>query len=816
MTQAAATSGQGPIVTVEEQGRRREFASADLPVTLGAGPAADVALAGVSGSIQVGSVSGVFFMQAGRGARNVRLGGEPVTGTRELRDGDVVAFDRARLECRIAGSTLTLRVDSVVTAGDTPPPDLDELARAGNRAADVAITPIAFKPHTTAASTRADRGVSRTTIGLSAGFALLAITAWFAFTAKSVALDIEPAPTSVSLPATWFKLKIGDRFLLRPGSHRVAAELPGYYPLDTRVEVGPLSEQTIPLTMTKLPGLVTLTTEPEVGAQVQVDGVLLGTTPLVDVELTPGVRRVELKAERHLDAAHEIDVSGGGERQSFALALTPDWGVVSLRTEPPGATVLVDGAEAGVTPAALEVMSGEHELEVRLAGYNAWSTRLLVEPNQPQELPDVTLAKADGRVEVASNPSEATVSVNGEFRGRTPLSLRLSPERAHRLTLSKPGYETLTRELSVAADSGRRLQLDLAPQLGEIQVASTPANAEVWVDGERRGATPVTLELTSVSHEIEIRQAGFAVERAELTPRPGFPQKLERTLTQLDETSGGGFAKTLQTSLSQELKLIPAGEFVMGSSRRDAYRRSNEPLRAVRVTHAFYLGAREVTNAEFRAFRPDHDSGTFEGHSLNGDDQPVVNVSWGDVAQYLNWLSVKDGLQPVYEESSGVWAPVRPLRNGYRLPTDAEWEWAARFAGQTAGLQFPWGEEPRPPDRSGNYADVTAAQLLPTALQTYDDGYAVTAPAGSYPANAYGIHDLGGNVAEWVQDFYTLDVFETAERVDDPLGPESGQVHVVRGASWRSATATDLRVAARASGMDGRDDVGFRIARNLR
>ena len=131
-------------------------------------------------------------------------------------------------------------------------------------------------------------------------------------------------------------------------------------------------------------------------------------------------------------------------------------------------------------------------------------------------------------------------------------------------------------------------------------------------------------------------------------------------------------------------------------------------------------------------------------------------------------------------------------------------------------MQFPWGEEPRPPDRSGNYADVTDAQLLPTALQTYDDGYAVTAPAGSYPANAYGIHDLGGNVAEWVQDFYTLDVFETAERVDDPLGPESGQVHVVRGASWRSATATDLRVAARASGMDGRDDVGFRIARNLR
>jgi formylglycine-generating enzyme required for sulfatase activity len=70
-------------------------------------------------------------------------------------------------------------------------------------------------------------------------------------------------------------------------------------------------------------------------------------------------------------------------------------------------------------------------------------------------------------------------------------------------------------------------------------------------------------------------------------------------------------------------------------------------------------------------------------------------------------------------------------------------------------------------------------------------------------------------VAEWVQDFYSLDVVESTQRVDDPLGPESGQLHVVRGASWRSATVTDLRVAARGSGVDGREDLGFRIARNL-
>jgi formylglycine-generating enzyme required for sulfatase activity len=813
VTQRAADNGRQPIVTIEDRGRRHEFAASHLPVSLGAALDSDVVLEGVTGGLQIGRFKDAFFVHAGRGARNLRVGGEPLTGTRELADGDVIAFDRARLTCRIGGGMLTLSIDWIVTAGDTAPPDLEELARGRSRAADVAITPIAFKPGA-ATKVAPKHGPNRATIAISAAFAVLAGVAWFAFTAKSVALDIEPTPTSVSLPSTLFKLKVGDRFLLRPGAHRVAAELPGYYPLDAEIDVGPLADQHIALTLTKLPGLVTLTTEPEVGAEVLVDGVSIGTTPLADVELTPGVHQLELSAPRHLAAARELEVLGGGEKQALAVTLTPDWAVVSLRTNPPGATVLVDGAEAGVTPAAVEIMSGEHAIEVRLAGYNAWSSKLLVEPNQPLELPDVTLSQADGRIELASTPSEASVSVNGEFRGRTPLSLRLSPGREHRVTLTKPGYETATRELSVAADSGRRVEIDLTPQYGDVEVTSTPP-ADVWVDNERRGSTPLQLALTAVSHTIEVRRDGFATERSELTPRPGFPQKLAVTLTQLDEASGGGFATVLRTGERQELRLVPAGQFTMGSSRREVGRRSNEPLRPVRLTRAFYLGAREVTNAQFRAFRPQHDSGEFDGESLNGDDQPVVNVSWDDVAQYLNWLSVKDGLQPVYEEGTRGWAPVVPLRNGYRLPTDAEWEWAARFAGQTAGLLYPWGDSMPPPDRSGNYADVSAARKLPTVLVTYDDGHAASAPVASYEPNGHGIYDLGGNVAEWVQDFYSLDVLESTERVDDPLGPDSGQLHVVRGASWRSATVTDLRVAARGSGIDGREDLGFRIARNL-
>jgi formylglycine-generating enzyme required for sulfatase activity len=225
---------------------------------------------------------------------------------------------------------------------------------------------------------------------------------------------------------------------------------------------------------------------------------------------------------------------------------------------------------------------------------------------------------------------------------------------------------------------------------------------------------------------------------------------------------------------------------------------------------------REVTNAEFRRFDSAHDSGTFSGESLNGDDQPVVDVEWEDAARFLNFLSIEDGLQPVYDTTSDPIKPFRPLRNGYRLPTEAEWSWAARAAGRDAPVIYPWGDALPPPDRSDNFADIAAAEVLPLTLVVYTDGFAVSAPAGSFGANPVGIFDLGGNVAEWVQDFYDIGLTSPPEGVTiDPLGPETGRSHVVQGPSWRSGTAVDLRLAYRNYSDEAREDLGFRIARNL-
>ena len=114
--------------------------------------------------------------------------------------------------------------------------------------------------------------------------------------------------------------------------------------------------------------------------------------------------------------------------------------------------------------------------------------------------------------------------------------------------------------------------------------------------------------------------------------------------------------------------------------------------------------------------------------------------------------------------------------------------------------------------RSGNYADRATLGLVPMSMQGYEDGFQRSAPVASFAANAHGIRDLGGNVAEWVNDFYDASM-GLKKLVRDPTGPVSGRFRVVRGASWRHGSITELRLSYRDYSDDKRDDIGFRIAR---
>lgn len=270
-------------------------------------------------------------------------------------------------------------------------------------------------------------------------------------------------------------------------------------------------------------------------------------------------------------------------------------------------------------------------------------------------------------------------------------------------------------------------------------------------------------------------------------------------------------------SLGMVFVRVPAGHFVMGSHESpEAFARDypqlepqrftqlgdEAPLHQVRIRHAFYLGQYEVTVGQFRRFieasgyrpepeadgtgaygyNPQYDPSTtqrgdaFEGRNpryswrnpgfAQGDDHPVVNVTWNDAQALAAWLSAREG-------------------HRYRLPTEAEWEYACRAGTRT---RYPHGDDPQGLVRTANVFDQDSAAFWPKwqnqALAGHD-GHAFTAPVGSYAPNAFGLYDMVGNAWEWTADWHADDYYAHSP-ADDPPGPAQGTVRVRRGGSWHT------------------------------
>jgi formylglycine-generating enzyme required for sulfatase activity len=313
---------------------------------------------------------------------------------------------------------------------------------------------------------------------------------------------------------------------------------------------------------------------------------------------------------------------------------------------------------------------------------------------------------------------------------------------------------------------------------------------------------------------VSIQKEGYVTYNSAVLPRPGIAQSVRIKLLTLEQHKWKNIKPLINTVAGSQLKLFKVdAKFSMGASRREQGRRSNEAIRPVQLTRAFYLGTSAVTNAEYREFVKQHSSGHVKGNSLNGEKYPVVNITWSAAAAYCNWLSEQENLTPFYQVENGEVTGINPQSNGYRMPTEAEWAWAARVKTDGSLLKFPWGSAFPITEKSGNYGDRRAAALLGNIQATYDDGYAVTAPKASFSANHNGLFDMGGNVAEWVSDYYGIKT-GLSRRVDvDPTGPQQGSHHVIRGSSWAHGTVTDLRLAFRDYGSDKRTDLGFRVAR---
>ncbi len=677
----------------------------------------------------------------------------------------------------------------------------------------LAIEPSAFDPLDTSAAKPPQQGNPRRWLlfGCAGVFVLVM---GFLLSAHSLLIVVtaeNPAQVSVSGLA----LPFGGRYLLRPGEYEVSASAQGYHPLLTTVTVDQQDSQTLELIMQPLPGLLSVDSLPA-GARVSIDGETVGTTPLQDLPVAAGEHILLLQAERYQSAEQPLLVTGRNIAQQLQLQLAPAWAEISVDSLPPGADILVDGESVGRTPATLEILQGERQVILQLATYSNWQQTLEVSASEPQDLGRINLQPAAGVLELSSVPSGANVTLDGEFQGQTPITLEVSPDRAHRLAVFKPGYRRHNSTVQLAAATTDSQSVKLQAQLGEVRFNIAPANALLRINGQPRGRGNQTLSLPAVEHSVEISLEGYSSVRRRVTPRPGLQQLVEVSLQTQQEARMARIKPEITTSAGQTLLLFKPGEsqqasFTMGASRREPGRQANEVLHPVALQRMFYLQTTEVTNAQFRLFQKDHNSGQIEGKSLNREHQPVVQISWQQAAAFCNWLSKKEGLALFYRESNGIVNGYNPAATGYRLPTEAEWAWAARVDGQ-ALLKFPWGDQFPPTDAVENYADNTSAYVTGRILNGYTDGHVVSATVASFGPNHNALYDIGGNVAEWVHDVYSIPSANGATEVD-PMGTQNGDNYVIRGASWAHSKIAELRLSHRDYGQAGRDDVGFRLAR---
>ena len=655
--------------------------------------------------------------------------------------------------------------------------------------------------------------ISLAAAGMAALIAFLVLA-----TSVSIITDPQVAEAKISVSG-WPVLRLGHRHLLLAGRHRVRVQAPGYAPAEALITVARGDEGPYSIALEPLHGYLQISLAaagPPPQGRAFLDGADAGAVPGT-IKAATGHRLLRIETDLYAPMETAVEVTGRGQTQSLELQLAANWGTLNLRSEPPGAQAWWGERSLGTTPLSAKVRAGRHPLRLALAGRKTQTLMTGLDAGQSLDAPPVILPPLDATLELDTVPSQALVSLNGRYAGSSPLRLSVATDAPQSLRVSKPGHAERSLNLALEPGSTQSRTLRLEPLSAQLDLEVSPADAMVLIDGREHGRGSTILRLLQRPYLLQVRRAGYVEHKASITP--GVLRRLRVQLLTPEQHFWAAQPAAYQNPGGLRMLLFrDLGDVDMGSPRREAGRRSNEQQYKVRLTRPFYVSATEVSNAQFRRFRPEHSGGHHKGRSLDGERQPAVNISWQDAALYCNWLSAREGLEPFYTITAGLVSGANPDATGYRLPSEAEWTWLALGADGARRL-YPWGNAPTPPAVADNFADDgQAADITNFTLPDYDDGHKVSAPVASYAADSHQLHDLGGNAAEWIHDWYSPTPPEAADdaAVQDPLGPDIGEFHAIRGASWMRGHLPQLRLSYRRSGASPEPDVGFRIARYVR
>ncbi|MGQ9632169.1 MAG: PEGA domain-containing protein [bacterium] len=481
------------------------------------------------------------------------------------------------------------------------------------------------------------------------------------------------------------------------------------------------------------------------GAKVFLDGVERGVSPLAMKDIPVGRHAVEVRAEDYDAWWGEVDVKRN-QVELVEAELKKASGSVMVISTPPKAKIFIDGKYVGDSPKTVEgVEVGEREITLAMEGYEDAVKKIAV-------IKDMTTAleRTVGTLIVGSDPSGAYVKIDGVDSGRTPLTVKV-PSGGHRVWIRAAKHREYSTDVDVGKDERREVFATLEKMPGRLTIDSTPDGASVYLDGEFKGKADLTIgEVKAGLHEIKVELGGYEVYEGKVALDAGESKAISVSLEKwkgppgTEYTKEGRFYKRGKDG--KEMVWIPGGTFQMGDGDPD-----EKPVHTVTLD-GFWMDTTEVTNAEFKKFVDEARYSPQGGWKYDSGkaNHPAVNVTWNDAVAYARWA-------------------------GKRLPTEAEWEYAAGGPEHTKwslgdefdGSKYTWM------DNQGN----------------------PTRPVASHPANGFGLYDMSGNVWEWCADWFSERYYANSPSAN-PKGPSSGTYRVLRGGSWYDFERS-LRVACR-------------------